>query len=151
METQILFQLDPSSIMPKSGCQGCGREEIEKGCNGEGRIQGGIATVPRFGWWPIKACRPCPGFLASGGTILCSFFDKLARRRRRETLERNEQTGKANPKALKRAPPCLPKRATSRDHRTLIQETANGDRLLNINEIESDLKGDDVLTSDSSS
>ncbi|OAY85612.1 hypothetical protein ACMD2_19003, partial [Ananas comosus] len=45
----------------------CGRQEIEKGCNGEGRIQGGIATVPGFGWWPIKAFRPCPGFLASGG------------------------------------------------------------------------------------
>ncbi|KAI4302906.1 hypothetical protein MLD38_038599 [Melastoma candidum] len=32
----------------------------------EGRIQGGIATVPGFGWWPIKACRPCPGFVESG-------------------------------------------------------------------------------------
>ncbi|KAJ6714319.1 hypothetical protein OIU85_025884 [Salix viminalis] len=53
--------------LPLSGCKGCGREEIEKGCNGEGRIQGGIATVPGFGWWPIKAYRPCPGFLASGG------------------------------------------------------------------------------------
>lgn len=40
---------------------------MEKGCNGEGRIQGGIATVPGFGWWPIKAYRPCPGFVASGG------------------------------------------------------------------------------------
>lgn len=26
-----------------------------------------MATVPGFGWWPIKAFRPCPGFLASGG------------------------------------------------------------------------------------
>lgn len=49
------------------GCKACGREEMEKGCNGEGRIQGGIATVPGFGWWPIKAYRPCPGFVASGG------------------------------------------------------------------------------------
>lgn len=40
---------------------------MERGCNGEGRIQGGIATIPGFGWWPIKAYRPCPGFLASGG------------------------------------------------------------------------------------
>jgi hypothetical protein len=23
--------------------------------------------VPGFGWWPIKAYRPCPGFVASGG------------------------------------------------------------------------------------
>lgn len=49
------------------GCKACGREEVERGCNGEGRIQGGIATVPGFGWWPIKAYRPCPGFVASGG------------------------------------------------------------------------------------
>ncbi|CAI9094345.1 OLC1v1030070C2 [Oldenlandia corymbosa var. corymbosa] len=50
-----------------SGCQGCGKEEIERGCNGEGRIQGGIATVPGFGWWPIKAYRPCPSYVATGG------------------------------------------------------------------------------------
>ncbi|XP_074584127.1 uncharacterized protein LOC141840126 [Curcuma longa] len=49
------------------GCKSCGREVIEKGCNGEGRIQGGIGTVPGFGWWPIKAFRPCPGFVATGG------------------------------------------------------------------------------------
>ncbi|KAG8661965.1 uncharacterized protein LOC110628234 isoform X2 [Manihot esculenta] len=52
---------------PVGGCKACGRQEIEKGCNGEGRIQGGIATVPGFGWWPIKAYRPCPRFVASGG------------------------------------------------------------------------------------
>ncbi|KAL1569192.1 hypothetical protein AAHA92_00701 [Salvia divinorum] len=50
-----------------TGCNACGREEIERGCNGEGRIQGGIATVPGFGWWPIKAYRPCPAYLQSGG------------------------------------------------------------------------------------
>uniref|UniRef100_A0ACD5VSQ7 Uncharacterized protein n=1 Tax=Avena sativa TaxID=4498 RepID=A0ACD5VSQ7_AVESA len=49
------------------GCKGCGREETERGCNGEGRIMGGIAAVPLFGWWPIKAYRPCPGFVSSGG------------------------------------------------------------------------------------
>ncbi|MED6145880.1 hypothetical protein PIB30_029365 [Stylosanthes scabra] len=49
------------------GCKACGRQDIEKGCNGEGRMQGGIATIPGFGWWPIKAYRPCPGFVASGG------------------------------------------------------------------------------------
>ncbi|KAF7149670.1 hypothetical protein RHSIM_Rhsim02G0246000 [Rhododendron simsii] len=49
------------------GCEACGREKLEGRCNGEGRIQGRIATVPGFGWWPIKAYRPCPGFVASGG------------------------------------------------------------------------------------
>ncbi|CAG7906744.1 unnamed protein product [Brassica rapa] len=39
----------------------------KNGCNGDGRIQGGIATVPGFGWWPIKAYRPCPGFVEAGG------------------------------------------------------------------------------------
>ncbi|KAI3860327.1 hypothetical protein MKX03_031008 [Papaver bracteatum] len=53
--------------LPFRGCKACGREQVEKGCNGEGRVQGGIATVPGFGWWPIKAYRPCPGFVASGG------------------------------------------------------------------------------------
>ncbi|KAK2664342.1 hypothetical protein Ddye_002916 [Dipteronia dyeriana] len=53
--------------LPFRGCKACGREELVWGCNGEGRIQGGIATVPGFGWWPIKAYRPCPGFVASGG------------------------------------------------------------------------------------
>ncbi|CAB4280190.1 unnamed protein product [Prunus armeniaca] len=58
---------EPTKELPLSGCKSCGREEVEEGCNGEGRIQGGIATIPGFGWWPIKAYRPCPGFLASGG------------------------------------------------------------------------------------
>ncbi|MQL80960.1 hypothetical protein Taro_013404 [Colocasia esculenta] len=53
--------------LPPGACKTCGRNEIERGCNGEGRIQGGMATVPGFGWWPIKAYRPCPGFVASGG------------------------------------------------------------------------------------
>ncbi|KAH9607825.1 hypothetical protein KSS87_016406 [Heliosperma pusillum] len=58
----------PTDSLPFNGCKGCGKEQIESGCNGEGRIQGGIATIPGFGWWPIKAYRPCPAFLASGGS-----------------------------------------------------------------------------------
>lgn len=63
-ETEFVSYRDDPNFR---GCRGCGREEVERGCNGEGRIQGGIATVPGFGWWPIKAYRPCPGFVASGG------------------------------------------------------------------------------------
>ncbi|XP_038900223.1 uncharacterized protein LOC120087246 isoform X2 [Benincasa hispida] len=65
-QLSLQSQSDPDDSSFR-GCKACGREEIERGCNGEGRIQGGIATVPGFGWWPIKAYRPCPGFLASGG------------------------------------------------------------------------------------
>ncbi|KAL3645745.1 hypothetical protein CASFOL_010925 [Castilleja foliolosa] len=59
--------VDSAFLPPLTGCKACGREDIERGCNGEGRIQGGIATIPGFGWWPIKAYRPCPAYVASGG------------------------------------------------------------------------------------
>ena len=29
--------------------------------------QGGLGVVPGFGWWPIKAYRPCPAFVEAGG------------------------------------------------------------------------------------
>ncbi|CAK9206001.1 unnamed protein product [Sphagnum troendelagicum] len=50
-----------------SACQGCGKEEKVGGCNGEGRIKGGLGAVPGFGWFPIKAYRPCPAFVEAGG------------------------------------------------------------------------------------
>ncbi|MCO5567743.1 hypothetical protein L7F22_021437 [Adiantum nelumboides] len=59
-----------STAVPSStpvGCKACGRTELESGCNGEGRIQGGIGALPGFDWWPIKAYRPCPAFIQSGG------------------------------------------------------------------------------------
>mmetsp|Transcript_11406 Transcript_11406/g.13008 ORF Transcript_11406/g.13008 Transcript_11406/m.13008 type:complete len:141 (-) Transcript_11406:391-813(-) len=34
-------------------------------CDGSGRILGGIGVV--LTWWPIKAYRPCPEFVNSGG------------------------------------------------------------------------------------
>ncbi|CAL9223856.1 unnamed protein product [Arabidopsis halleri] len=58
---------DEDDDLTFSGCRGCGKEEKESGCKGDGRIQGGIATVPGFGWWPIKAYRPCPAFVEAGG------------------------------------------------------------------------------------
>lgn len=66
-EQQDSVDNNGDDALPFSGCKACGRDQIERGCNGEGRIQGGIATIPGFGWWPIKAYRPCPGFVASGG------------------------------------------------------------------------------------
>jgi hypothetical protein len=32
----------------------------------EGRIIGGLAAIPGFRWWPIKAYRPCPKLSAAG-------------------------------------------------------------------------------------
>ena len=44
-----------------SGAPLCSGEYMDKGCDGEGRIQGGIALV--LPWWPIKVFRPCPSYL----------------------------------------------------------------------------------------
>jgi hypothetical protein len=44
----------------------CNGEYLSKGCDGSGKIQGGIATVPFLQWWPIKVYRPCPAYLAAG-------------------------------------------------------------------------------------
>ncbi|XP_051130074.1 uncharacterized protein LOC127250707 [Andrographis paniculata] len=81
------------SVTSLAGCKACGRDEIENGCNGEGRIQGGIATVPGFGWWPIKAYRPCPAYLASGGRYRRSgqSMDEVVSGRGRKASERTEE------------------------------------------------------------
>ncbi|WIA09119.1 hypothetical protein OEZ85_008531 [Tetradesmus obliquus] len=49
-------------------CKTCGVDlsKAPGGCDGEGRIVGGLGAVPGFGWWPIKAYRPCPGLSSAG-------------------------------------------------------------------------------------
>ena len=44
----------------------CSGEYKLRGCDGSGKIQGGIATVSFLSWWPIKVFRPCPSYLAAG-------------------------------------------------------------------------------------
>lgn len=44
---------------PPVKCPNCDK------CDGSGRILGGIAVL--LPWWPIKAYRPCPNFIANGG------------------------------------------------------------------------------------
>ena len=48
------------------GAAKCKGEYRDKGCDGSGKIQGGIATVPLFSWWPIKVYRPCPSYQDAG-------------------------------------------------------------------------------------
>ncbi|GBG71308.1 hypothetical protein CBR_g8730 [Chara braunii] len=57
---------DRSTTAAGGGCPGCGAAEISRGCDGEGRIQGGIANIPGFRWWPIKVYRPCSNWELSG-------------------------------------------------------------------------------------
>lgn len=59
--------LETSSTSVPEVCAGCGREGgIGSGCDGEGRIIGGLGAV--VAWWPIKAYRPCPDFLKAKKT-----------------------------------------------------------------------------------
>lgn len=46
-------------------CRTCGRATVVRGCDGVGRVTGGLGAVLPF--WPIKAYRPCPDFVAVGG------------------------------------------------------------------------------------
>jgi hypothetical protein len=49
-------------------CKTCGvpKDKMAFGCDGTGRIMGGIGAVPGFGWWPIKAYRPCGKAVEAG-------------------------------------------------------------------------------------
>ena len=47
-------------LVARAKCNTCGAENVESGCDGEGRMIGGLGAVAGFGWWPIKAYRPCP-------------------------------------------------------------------------------------------
>lgn len=57
-----------ADVGPEGGCPTCGAKEVKGGCDGNGRMIGGLGGVPGFGWWPIKAYRPCPAFVESGGS-----------------------------------------------------------------------------------
>ena len=58
----------PTSAPAVEKCPTCGvpRTEMSFGCDGSGRIIGGIGAVPGFKWWPIKAYRPCGKASAAG-------------------------------------------------------------------------------------
>jgi hypothetical protein len=65
----FILQASSSPPPPKADvCPTCGvpKNEIAFGCDGSGRIIGGIGAVPGFKWWPIKAYRPCPKATAAG-------------------------------------------------------------------------------------
>ena len=60
-ETNSLRDLPP---LPKKGTSpALCPFSPECGCDGTGKMQGGIATWPLFTWWPIKVFRPCPSYV----------------------------------------------------------------------------------------
>lgn len=49
-------------------CATCGvdKSKAPGGCDGQGRVVGGMGALPGFGWWPIKAYKPCSALYAAG-------------------------------------------------------------------------------------
>ncbi len=71
--SRMSSQASPVSVRSQgeAGQAAAGRQRQQCGCgecDGEGRIIGGMGAVPGFGWWPIKAYRPCPNFTKTGQT-----------------------------------------------------------------------------------
>ncbi|CAM9703228.1 unnamed protein product, partial [Chrysoparadoxa australica] len=50
------------------GAPNCSGEYRDSGCDGMGRLAGGLGSLPGFGWVPVKAYRPCPAFQEAGYT-----------------------------------------------------------------------------------
>ena len=46
-------------------CPKCGIAKSEMTCDGTGRMIGGLGAI--FEWIPVKAYRPCPNLVESGG------------------------------------------------------------------------------------
>ena len=62
------FQEDEAKCT--GSCDSCGLAKEKMQCDGSGRIIGGMGAIPLFKWWPIKAYRPCPGLIESGGVYV---------------------------------------------------------------------------------
>ena len=58
--------MDTDKCGPCPLAPNCKGQDREGGCDGSGKIQGGIATVSFLSCWPIKVYRPCPSYLAAG-------------------------------------------------------------------------------------
>eukprot|EP00798_Chlamydomonas_sp_ICE-L_P023090 gene23090-30284_t len=60
-------------------CKKCGVDmsKVDGLCDQEGRVVGGMGALPGFGWWPIKAYRPCPN-LELAGVEYTSYVPKSA-------------------------------------------------------------------------
>lgn len=63
----VRAERDDAAAACAGSCDSCGLTKDKMQCDGSGRIQGGLAAIELFSWWPIKAYRPCPGLIESGG------------------------------------------------------------------------------------
>ena len=55
-----------SSLPPKGTSPALCPFAPDCGCDGTGKMQGGIATIGFMSWWPIKVYRPCPEYIKAG-------------------------------------------------------------------------------------
>merc|ERR1712146_598989 len=51
---------EESISSPCSKFPNCSGKYLSQGCNGKGKIAGGISSLPGMGWFPLKVYRPCP-------------------------------------------------------------------------------------------
>eukprot|EP00965_Chrysotila_dentata_P253276 6211164-Pleurochrysis_carterae.AAC.1 len=52
--SEMPVAVEAESNAPPTSCAFCGASEAYPGCNGEGRVMGGLAAIELFNWWPIK-------------------------------------------------------------------------------------------------
>ena len=83
---QVASSSPPPPPPPQVACPDCDQ------CDGSGRIAGGLATIPLFSFWPIKAYRPCPNFTKRGGIYLKSgqSLDEIAFGRQEGYIKKEE-------------------------------------------------------------
>ena len=55
-----------SAPPPCSKFPNCSGKYLSQGCNGKGKIAGGISSLPGMGWFPLKVYRPCPALIDAG-------------------------------------------------------------------------------------
>merc|ERR1712146_462757 len=55
-----------STPSPCSKFPNCSGKYLSQGCNGKGKIAGGISSLPGMGWFPLKVYRPCPALIDAG-------------------------------------------------------------------------------------
>lgn len=66
ISTRLYDASGGSACGPCPNAPKCNGEFLNQGCDGTGKVLGGLASVPGFSWFPAKVYRPCPSYLKAG-------------------------------------------------------------------------------------
>mmetsp|Transcript_8651 Transcript_8651/g.14398 ORF Transcript_8651/g.14398 Transcript_8651/m.14398 type:complete len:186 (-) Transcript_8651:175-732(-) len=123
----------PCPLAPK-----CNGEYKDQGCDGSGKIQGGIALYLK--WWPIKVFRPCPAYLQAGyqyrreGQTLDQVLFSEPSTKMKEKMEEMRRTERDKANELKQIEGAVGANSSddeSTPRREPIQIDAEAEKLLN--------------------